>query len=66
MLKYGGRNDLAILESTAKRLGIGYRLTALPGAYPAAPSAIGDPAWLNALFAYGYKSGRAGAWQSGS
>jgi len=64
LLKYRGRGDIIVLENAVKARGIGYRLTAISPDFPQPDSIImASPAWLNELFAYGYKNGRAGAWQ---
>ena len=64
MLKYGGRNDLVVLGAAARRAGFAYHVTAIPPTFPPAPSYLGNPQWLGDLFAFGYKRGRAGAWET--
>lgn len=64
MLKYGGRNDLVVLEAAAKKAGLGYHVTAIPPTFPPSPSYLGDPDWLSKLFAFGYKLGQEGSWET--
>ncbi|MEO8884347.1 MAG: patatin-like phospholipase family protein [Devosia sp.] len=64
MLKYGGRNDLVVLEAAAKKVGLGYHVTAIPPTFPPSPSYLGDPEWLSKLFAFGYKRGQDGDWET--
>jgi len=64
MLKYGGRNDLVVLQAAAKKAGLGYHVTAIPPTFPPAPSYLGNPQWLSQLFAFGYKRGRDGDWET--
>lgn len=64
LLKYLGRANLAELASSAKASGIDYRITAIPGDFPPSKNVFGTPAWLGALFEYGYESGLAGVWRS--
>ncbi len=63
LLKYLGRANLQQLANIAQRNGIAFRLTAIPGEFPQSESLLGDKAWLQQVFDYGYKVGKAGAWQ---
>ena len=63
LLKYLGRANLQQLATIAQDNGIAFRLTAIPGEFPQSESLLGDKAWLQQVFDYGYKVGKAGAWQ---
>ncbi|SHE67707.1 patatin-like phospholipase family protein [Devosia limi] len=63
LLKYLGRGNIEQLATSASRAGLAFWLTAIPAEFPESKSIFGSPAWLTALFTYGYESGRAGIWQ---
>jgi len=65
LLKYRGRGDILVLEAAARARGLKYLLTAISADFPQPDSLfLASPAWLNELFAFGYKNGRAGIWQT--
>lgn len=64
LLKYLGRGNLDQLAAGARESGVDYRVTAIPGDFPDSKSPFGSPAWLSALFQYGYESGQAGVWST--
>ncbi|WP_240229311.1 hypothetical protein [Devosia lacusdianchii] len=64
LLKYLGRGNLDQLAAGARESGVDYRVTAIPGDFPDSKSPFGSPAWLSALFQYGYESGQAGVWSA--
>lgn len=65
LLKYRDRGDVRELENTARANGISYHLAAIPGGFPEPPTRNAQlQAWLNALYALGFKNGSVGNWQS--
>jgi predicted patatin/cPLA2 family phospholipase len=64
LLKYLGRANLEQLANTAQRNGIAFRLTAIPGTFPASESLLGDSVWMSQLFEYGRSNGASGAWHN--
>lgn len=64
LLKYRGRGDIIVLENAVRARGIKYMLTAIAADFPQPDNLfMASPAWLNELFTFGYKNGRAGNWQ---
>lgn len=66
LLKYLGRANLAELANSAKRSGVHYRMTAIPGDFPDSGSVFGDPVWLAQLYEFGLAHGKAGYWRDRS
>jgi len=64
LLKYLGRSNLEQLDNAARKAGLAFRLTAIPGDFPESSSIFGSPQWLSALYQYGHQAGRAGRWQA--
>jgi len=64
LLKYRGRGDIIVLENAVRARGIKYMLTAISADFPQPDNLfMASPTWLNDLFTFGYKNGRAGIWQ---
>lgn len=64
LLKYLGRANLEQLANTAARNDIAFRMSAIPGDFPESKGVLGDRAWLDQLFAFGFAKGKAGVWQT--
>ena len=63
LLKYLGRANLAELANSARRSGVKYNITAIPGSFPESDSLFGSPQWLAQLYQYGLDSGKMGSWR---
>lgn len=62
LLKYQGRADLTMLASAARANNVAFRITAISPEFPDTLEIFPSPEWLNALFEYGYESGRTRQW----
>jgi hypothetical protein len=60
MIHYSGVNDILRIYNTTQRDGVDYNLAYIQSDFPAMKHEDFDPAYLNALFQYGYAKGRAG------
>ena len=60
MIHYSGYNDIIRIYATTKRDGVDYNLAYIEGDFPEIKHEQFDPAYLRALFAYGYDKGRQG------
>ncbi len=60
MIHYSGYNDILRIHATTKRDGVDYNLAYIEPDFPKIEHEQFDPAYLHALFAYGYKKGRQG------
>jgi Patatin-like phospholipase len=64
MIHYSGYNDILRIYATTKRDGVDYNLTYIESDFPELKHEQFDPAYLHALFAYGYEKGKQGpAWR---
>jgi hypothetical protein len=64
MIHYSGYNDILRIYATTKRDGVDYNLAYIEPDFPNTKHEDFDPAYLKALFDYGYAKGRAGyAWR---
>jgi hypothetical protein len=63
MIHYSGYNDIIRIYATTKRDGVDYNLAYIEPDFPDMKHEEFDPAYLRALFDYGYAKGRQGsAW----
>jgi hypothetical protein len=60
MIHYSGYNDILVIYSTTKRDGVDYNLAYIQSDFPAIKHEDFDPAYMKALFDYGYAQGRSG------
>ena len=60
MIHYSGYNDILRIYGTTKRDGVDYNLAYIDSDFPAIKHEQFDPAYLRALFDYGYAKGRRG------
>jgi hypothetical protein len=60
MIHYSGYNDILRIYATTKRDGVDYNLAYIEPDLPEINHEQFDPAYLHALFEYGYKKGRQG------
>lgn len=60
MIHYSGYNDILRIYATTKRDGVDYNLAYIDTDFPGTKHEDFDPAYLRALFDYGYTRGRAG------
>jgi hypothetical protein len=60
MIHYSGYNDILRIYATTKRDGVDYNLAYIDTDFPGTKHEDFDPAYLRALFDYGYARGRAG------
>ena len=58
MIHYSGYNDILRIYATAKRDGVDYNLAYIEPDFPRVKHERFDPAYLRALFQYGYAKGR--------
>jgi len=62
MIHYSGYNDILRIYGTTKRDGVDYNLAFIESDFPVTKHEDFDPAYLRALFEYGYAKGRQGSW----
>ena len=60
MIHYSGYNDVLRIYATTQRDGVGYNLAFIDTDFPVYEHEQFDPAYMKALFDYGYARGRAG------
>jgi hypothetical protein len=60
MIHYSGYNDIIRIYATTKRDGVDYNLAYIGSDFPAVKHEEFDPAYMKALFDYGYAKARAG------
>ncbi|MGF1501538.1 MAG: patatin-like phospholipase family protein [Paracoccaceae bacterium] len=54
MIKFGGRNDIQVLEQIAARDGFGVKVTSVPETFDMEENELFDPVYMQALFQVGY------------
>ena len=62
MIHYSGYNDIMRIYATTKRDGVDYNLAYIEADFPATKHENFDPAYMRALFDYGYAKGLRGSW----
>ena len=63
MIHYSGYNDIIRIYNITKRDGVDYNLTYIESDFPPTKHEDFDPAYMKAVFDYGYRKGRNGiAW----